>query len=175
MNNFTLWIALVVVTTGCAQMRPPSPPPGEGHLQPGAAVAAPEIPEIVRQTPFLPPPQPSPEGELYTVVVNDVPVRELLFALARDAELNVDLNSGVTGSVTLNAIDQTLPQILERIGRQVDLRYQIDGDTIFISPDTPYFRMYEISYVNLSRDVETEVNVATRVGRRRGRRGWRRR
>ena len=68
--------------------------------------------------------------ETYSVVVNNVRVQDLLFALARDAKLNVDIHPGVTGSVTLNAIDQTLPQLLGRIARQVDMRYEIDGQTL---------------------------------------------
>ena len=108
-------------------------------------------------------PEPIPESERYTVVVNDVPVRELLFALARDAELNIDIGGAVEGKVTLNAIDQTLPQILERIARQVDLRYELIGETYIISTDEPYLRTYEVGYVNLSREVDTTVTVETRV------------
>lgn len=143
-------------------MRPAAPLPNAGHLE-AAAPAAPSIPEVVRHAPFVPPPEPVPESERYTVVVNDVPVRELLFALARDAELNIDIGGEVNGTVTLNAIDQTLPQILERIARQVALRYEFDGDTVIITPDDPYFRTYDVGYVNLSRDVDSTVNVATRV------------
>jgi MSHA biogenesis protein MshL len=158
---------LVAVTlfVGCAQMRPTAPV-AKGHLDevPSTASAAPEqIPDVVYQAPFVPPPTAVAEPERYTVVVNDVPVRELLFALARDAELNIDVAGEITGKVTLNAIDQTLPQILERIARQVDLRYEITGDLINIEQDDPYFRTYDVGYVNLSRDVDTTVNVATRV------------
>ena len=35
----------------------------------------------------------------------EVPVRELLFALARDAKVNVDVHPAIEGNVTLNAID----------------------------------------------------------------------
>ena len=148
----------------CTQMRPPAPPPEPaGHLDTAEESASPEIPEVVNQVPYVPPPQPMPESERYTVVVNDVPVRELLFALARDAELNIDVDGDVDGRVTLNAIEQTLPQILERVARQVDMRYEVSGQSIVITPDDPFLRTYEVGYVNLSRDADTTVNVATRV------------
>jgi general secretion pathway protein D len=67
--------------------------------------------------------------ETYTVVVTNVPAQDLLFALARDARLNVDIHPGITGLVTLNAVDQTLPQLLARIARQIEIRYEIDGRT----------------------------------------------
>mgnify|MGYP005810718689 CR=1 FL=1 len=152
------------LAVGCSTLVPPRAAPSPGHLEqaPVPATAAP-IPDVVAQSAYLPPPEPVKEGERYTVVVNDVPVRELLFALARDAKLNVDIKGEIPGKVTLNAIDQTLQQILERVARQVDLRYTLEGDTIVVMPDTPYLRSYEVGYVNLSRDVDTKVNVATRV------------
>ncbi len=143
--------AAVALVAACSQMRPaPQPVNTSGHLDGGDVGTQAGIPAVVQHTPFIPPPQPVPESERYTVVVNDVPVRELLFALARDAEVNVDIHPSIEGSVTLNAIDQTLTQILDRIANQVDLRYVINGDTVLISADEPYFRTYNVGYVNLS-------------------------
>jgi general secretion pathway protein D len=113
--------------------------------------------------PVLPPPAAAPRAETYSVVVNNVRVQDLLFALARDAKLNVDIHPGVQGSVTLNAIDQTLPQILSRISRQVDMRYEIDGQTLSIMRDTPYLRLYRVDYVNLARDTTNQANLSTQV------------
>ncbi|MGE0386633.1 MAG: pilus (MSHA type) biogenesis protein MshL [Gammaproteobacteria bacterium] len=140
-------------------------PPGhsEAHLNADAAPPAGAIPPVVEQAPFVPPPEPVPDNDTFTVVVNDVPVKELLFALARDAKLNVDVHPDIKGMVTLNAIDQTLPQILDRLGRQVDLRYEINKGTLVISPDAPYYRTYKIDYVNMSRDTHKTVSVATQI------------
>ncbi|MGH8590649.1 MAG: pilus (MSHA type) biogenesis protein MshL, partial [Gammaproteobacteria bacterium] len=91
------------------------------------------------------------------------PVKELLFALARDAAVNVDVDPGIDGIVTLNAIDQTLPQILDRIARQVDMRYEIRDKNVLVMPDRPYFRSYTVDYVNLSRDTTGTINVATQI------------
>ena len=160
------WLALVVAVAavGCAEIRPrpPAAPPA-GHLSAAPPAPASTIPDVVGQVPYVPTPVATPAQERYTVVVNDVPVRELLFALARDAKLNIDIGGAITGNVTLNAIDQTLPQILERVARQVSLRYEVTLDTIVIAPDDAYLRTYDVGYVNLSREVDTTVNVATRV------------
>lgn len=158
-------LACAVFGAGCAQMKPAPPPESAGHLsaQSEAARGPADIPDVVPQATWLPPPTPLPESERYTVVVNDVPVRELLFALARDAQVNVDIKGDLDGTVTLNAIDQTLPQILDRIARQVNLRYEIDGDSVFVARDDPYFRTYDVGYVNLARDTDATVNIATQV------------
>ncbi len=122
-----------------------------------------EIPQVIAKTPFLPSPKPVPKQETYTVVVNDVPVKDLLFALARDAKLNVDIHPGIKGKATLNALNQTLPQILDRLADQVDLRFRMDGPNLVISPDIPYVRTYEVDYVNMVRSSKSEVSVAAEI------------
>ena len=121
------------------------------------------IPEPVRQVALLPPPEPAPALETYTVVVNEVPVKELLFALARDAAINVDIDPQIDGVITLNAVDQTLLRILERISRQVNVRYEFDDETLVVTSDRPFLRTYKVDYVNLARDSKNTVSIATQV------------
>ncbi|HEX2244888.1 MAG TPA: secretin N-terminal domain-containing protein, partial [Gammaproteobacteria bacterium] len=160
--RFIFYSLLGAGLTACAYTVPKPPPPSPGHLRAEEKLPS-EIPEILEQTPFLPPPKPLPPPERYTVVVNEVPVKELLFALARDASMNVDIDPSLEGIVTLNAIDQTLPQILDRIARQVELRYEIQDRNIIITPDKPYFRTYKVDYVNLSRESTGTINIATQI------------
>ncbi len=121
------------------------------------------IPQPVQQSIPLPRPKATGKTETYSVVVNNVKVHDLLFALARDARLNVDIHPGISGSVTLNAIDQTLPQLLNRIARQVDMRFELDGPNLAVMPDSPYLRHYKIDYVNMSRDVTGTVSTNTQI------------
>ncbi len=151
--------AALLLLAGCsAQPVTPSP----AHLTEKPAPQG-EIPPPVQQSVILPPPKAAPKVETYSVVVNDVPVRELLFALARDAKLNVDIHPGIEGNVTLNALDQTLPQLLSRIAKQVDMRYELDGPNLAVMPDTPYLKQYRIDYLNMSRDVTSNVSIATQI------------
>ena len=155
-----LMFAACLLSAGCS-IQPMKPSPG--HVQAPAPVPAGDIPEPVRITPILPKPTPSVQPETYSVVVNNVKVQELLFALARDAKLNVDIHSGILGSVTLNAIDQTLQQLLARIAKQVDMRYELDGPNLAVMPDTPYLRIYKIDYVNMQRDTDSKIGTSTQV------------
>src|SRR5258706_10022621 len=152
--------ACLLGLTGCSQ----TPiTPSTAHVL--ASEARPEgaIPAPVQLAPALPAPSAAPRPETYSVVVNNVRVQDLLFALARDAKLNVDIHPSVTGTVTLNAIDQTLPQLLSRISKQVDMRYEMDGPTLSVMRDTPYLRVYRIDYVNLARDSTSQANLSTNV------------
>ncbi len=107
---------------------------------------------------------PAWHAETYTVVVNRVPIQELLFALVRDADVNIDIAGGIEGKVTLNAIDQTLFQILDRIALQVPLRYAAKDDLLSIAPDDPYLHSYKVDYLNIERSSTSSVALATQVG-----------
>ena len=159
--------ALVLVSwlAGCQGIAPEPRPISVGHVSEKAppTPATSSIPAPVRRTPFVPKPVAERPTETYTVVVNDVPVKELLFALARDASINVDIHPDVSGLATLNAVDQSLPQILNRVARQLDLRYESDGNNISIRPDTPFVRIYRVDYVNLTREVSTSSSVSTQI------------
>lgn len=122
-----------------------------------------DIPPLIQQRAFIPSPQLTLPQETFTVVVDNVPVDKLLFALARDANLNIDIHPNIKGSITLNAVNQTLTQLLERVANQVDLRYQLNGTHLIISPDLPYLRLYKVDYVNLARESTSEISVATQI------------
>ena len=122
------------------------------------------IPPVIKRSIQLPFPVAAPKAETYSVVVTNVPAQEILFALARDAKINLDIHSGIKGTVTLNAIDQTLPRILSRMAKQVDMRYELDGTSLIIMPDSPFLKHYKIDYVNMARDSEGAISNATQVG-----------
>jgi len=150
--------AWVVGLAGCSQA-PLKPSPA--HVLADEARPEGTIPAPVQLAPALPAPSAAARPETYSVVVNNVRVQDLLFALARDAKLNVDIHPSVTGAVTLNAIDQTLPQLLSRISNQVDMRYEIQGQTLAVTRDTPFLRSYQVDYVSSSRNVTMKSTSST--------------
>ncbi len=124
----------------------------QSALQDNAAAVP--IPKLVKSSPQLPPPKATTKALTYSVVVNEVPVKEILFALARESKINIDIHPAIRGRATLNAVDQTLPAILERLAKQVDLTYRMDGNVLHITPDQPVLRTYKVDYVNINRDTE---------------------
>jgi MSHA biogenesis protein MshL len=137
-----------------------------GHVNdpvPETSQAILEIPPVVQQVPIIAAPEPVEKLQTFTVVATGVPANELLFALARDARLNLDIDPSITSSVSINAIDQTLPQILKRVARQVSLRYYLDGPNLVIEKDSPFIRTYRVDYLNMSRTTTSDVQVATQI------------
>ncbi|MEE8320925.1 MAG: STN domain-containing protein, partial [Gammaproteobacteria bacterium] len=155
-------IGFVAILSSCAEIEPVPFEPSAGHIDTQEQPVG-EIPELVEQVPILPEPAAPVELEKYTVVVNEVPAKELLFAMARDAQINVDIDPEIDGVVTINAVEQTLPQILNRIARQVDLRYEFEEDNLFIMPDEPFFRTYKVNYTNIARDTDVENTISTEI------------
>jgi len=121
------------------------------------------IPKPVTNSTYLPPPKPKAKEQVYSIVVYDTPVKEVLFAIARDSKLNVDIHPSIQGRVTLNAVDQTLPAILERLSRQVDLTYKIQSNVLTITPDAPVLRTYQINYVNMKRTTKGLDSVSNEI------------
>ncbi len=155
---------LSALVAGCATY-PPAIPESEGHIkaEPRTTRSA-DIPAPVRTSSFLPPPQPTVRPQTFSVVVNEVPVKEILFALARDSGKNVDIQPGVEGFVTLNAINETFLEILDRVSKQVNVRVEIDArGTVTVMPDSPYIKTYRIDYVNLERETTSEIGVSTLI------------
>lgn len=150
--------------TACSSIQPPTPASGHLHAE-TAPLAADEkdIPAPVVSTAILARPKAAAKAESYSVSVRNIPVQDLLFALSRDAKLNIDVHPGINGIVTLNAIDQTLQQILTRIAKQVDMRWELDGPNLIVMPDSPFLRTYKVDYVNMSRDVSGTVSINTQI------------
>ena len=161
------FICTTIISFLLAACAAPTPrEPLKGHLNTEStapAAASANIPAPVQQTLALPKPRTTRKAETYSVVVNNVPVRDLLFALARDAKVNVDIHPGITGTVTLNAIDQTLPQLLTRISKQVDMRFELDGPNLAVMPDSPFLKHYKVDYVNMARNVTGTVSTNTQI------------
>lgn len=162
-----LWLLLAIAgLAGCAHQAPITPSAGHvGSAQDSEKIATPsgDIPKPVKKLAYVSPPKPKIKEQTYSVVVSDVPVQEVLFALARESKLNVDIHPAVQGKVTLNAVDQTLPAILDRLGKQIDLRYKVEGNVISIAPDTPTLRTYKIDYVNLDRDTTSSLGAGSEI------------
>lgn len=100
---------------------------------------------------------------LYSIMVHNAPVRETLLGLAKSAKVNIDIHSNVDGNITLNAIQETMPSILDRICEQLDIRWSKKNNHILVELDTPYLKNYMVDYINMGRDLEAKVSTNTQI------------
>ncbi|MDX5410639.1 MAG: secretin N-terminal domain-containing protein [Thauera sp.] len=183
-TTHAVFIASLFAVTACAPLH--APPEIRGHLDARTASAAPSqraesaaeaTPQPARaahvdagdaRAPAAPLATPLPAAQSrsqrgYSLDVRDIPVAELLLAIGRDAGLELDLHAGIEGRVTLRAHDQPLRELLARIARQADIRYELNGRHLVVRPDTPIIRSYALDYVNLSREMRGTVATSTQI------------
>src|SRR5664279_4111771 len=166
-NTWIILVGLVIALALASCAHESKITPSEGHVdgqqtsKPGATAA--DIPKPIISKAFIPRPTAKNREQTYSVVVNEVPVKEVLFALARESKLNIDIHPAIQGRVTLNAVDQTLPAILERLAKQVELTYKLENNVLSIMPDYPVLRTYKVDYVNMSRDTKGFIGAAAEI------------
>ncbi|WP_127471175.1 hypothetical protein [Thiomicrorhabdus aquaedulcis] len=176
--SFAAIVVMLGGVSGCqesAVKRDPLAPPVSkdfipaGHIQAKQKVediipGSPGIPSVMDATrPKLPDLNAAEQLNLYSVSAVQVPVAELLHQIAKDSGKQIDLYSGIQGRVTINAINQPLEKVLERIADQVGLMYVIDGGTIVIKPDIPEWRNYNVDYVFIDKVTNDTINMKMNV------------
>ncbi|MDX8378655.1 MAG: type II and III secretion system protein [Gallionella sp.] len=155
-------VTVVLCLCACTHL-PQAIKPSAQHIALPQTLPLGDIPPLIASAPLPPPPKATKAAERYSVVVHNVLAQEILFALARDAKLNIEIHPGITGTVTMNLINRTLPEILAAIARQVDMRYELDDGSLVIMPDSPYLKNYQIEYPNVQRDAKNSINMSTNI------------
>ena len=164
--SYSVQIVALLFLFGCSTPQSVSiDQPSKGHLQvPSTDKSVAPIPHIKSNAPYLPKPKLAETENLYSLSVIQAPVRELLFKLARDAKLELNIVDDVSGKVTINLIDQPLPIIIERLNDLAGIRATLEGRLLTVSLDKPYWVNYPIDYVNLERFSSSTILLANAVG-----------
>lgn len=164
------FILLMLSMAACQSSRPDAQAfaPSPEHLQRKPVSSTDQqvpIPTVSSRVPYLPKPRAKKYNDLYSVSVVQVPVKDVLFKLARDASLDVDIMDSADVLVTLNALDQTLPAIIERLNEQTGLKILLEEQRLIVQADKAYWVNYPIDYVNLDRYSQSSILLANAVGR----------
>lgn len=134
----------------------PQPPP-----QPGA----PPIPDM-QPVVSMPAPAMVPEAVRMVSISTDetVPLREVLYELARQADVDLELDPRIEGSIIFNSRRRPFDEVVRRISDLAGLRHSFDDGVLRVELDEPYFLSYRINQLNLLRratsQVETSVSVS---------------
>ncbi len=122
----------------------------------------PPIPEMPA-APSRPIADEAPEKLVSVTVTDQVPLREVLMDLAREGEVNLELDPRLQGGIIFTAHRQPFSQVLRRICALAGLRYRQDGNFVRVELDEPYQKTYPVDYLSLSRKATSEVTIATNV------------
>ncbi len=89
---------------------------------------------------------------LVSISVNQsVPLRDVLFELAQQADYDLELDPRIRGSIIFTARERPFDQVVERICKTAGLRYKFDDDVLRVELDTPYNKVYKVDYLSYIR------------------------
>ncbi len=98
----------------------------------------------------------------------NVPLRDALFEVAKEAGYDIELDPRISGSIIFTARNKPLDTVIDRISDIAGLRYVIEDNTLRVELDTPYSKNYKIDYLNLVREskssMSTDVSVVSGEG-----------
>lgn len=97
---------------------------------------------------------------LVTISVNEeVPLRDVLVELAQQANVGLELDPRISGSLIFNVRQRPFDEVIGRIADMADLRYDLDGNVLRIERDLPYLQNYRVDYLNVTRDTTNSVST----------------
>jgi MSHA biogenesis protein MshL len=106
---------------------------------------------------------------LVSLSVNQsVPLRDVLFELAEQADYDLELDPRITGSIIFTARERPFDQVVERIADMAGLRYRFHDDVLRVELDMPYNVTYKIDYLSYIRtnagNVRNDIGVVSGDG-----------
>jgi len=106
---------------------------------------------------------------LVSLSVNQsVPLKDILFELAKQAEYDLELDPNIRGSIIFTARNRPFDQVVERIADIAGLRYNFEDSVLRVELDTAYNKLYKIDYLSYVRrtsgGIRNDVNVVSGEG-----------
>ncbi|MFA5592352.1 MAG: type II and III secretion system family protein [Micavibrio sp.] len=89
---------------------------------------------------------------LVSISVNQsIPLKDILYELAEQADYDIELDPRIRGSVIFSARNRPFDQVIDRLAESAGLRYKFEGDSVRVELDTPYHEIYKINYLSYVR------------------------
>lgn len=106
---------------------------------------------------------------LVSISVNQtVPLRDVLFELAKEANYEIELDPRIRGSIIFTAKERPFDWVIDRISDIAGLRYNFKDDILRVEVDTPYNKLYKIDYLSFVRqnqgDIRNDIGVVSGEG-----------
>ncbi len=89
---------------------------------------------------------------LVSLSVNQtVPLRDVLYELAQQADYDLELDPRIRGSIIFSARNKPFDTVIERISNMAGLRYKFEDDFLRVELDAPYNHIYKVDYLSYIR------------------------
>lgn len=96
---------------------------------------------------------------LVSISVNQtIPLRDVIYEIAEQAEYDVELDPRIEGSIIFSARNRPLDMVIDRISEIAGLRYEFRNDMLRVEIDTPYHEIYKVNYLALTRTNSSSIS-----------------
>ncbi|MDW8323876.1 MAG: secretin N-terminal domain-containing protein [Burkholderiales bacterium] len=166
--RLTAWVLMLAAgwLAGCA-----STPGGQGQqalqqmlepasaprrLPPALAQAVLEAarPAVTTEPPALPEPR-------FNLTVNHAPAREVLLGMVTGTPYSILVHPDVTGNLTLNLKQVTVPEALEAIRALYGIEYELQGRRVVIPSPSARTRVFPVNHLALQRQGASDIRVVS--------------
>lgn len=98
---------------------------------------------------------------LVTVSVNQtVSLRDLMFELAHQADVDIELDPQIRGSIIFTARERPFDQVVDRICAMAGLRYRYENNVLRVELDRPYVKNYALDYISTTRSSSSSISTS---------------
>lgn len=125
--------------------------------------AEPPVPDLADILVAPTPPKIAASKLVSVAVTDDVPLKDVLIELARLADVDIEVDAGITGGVAFRAKDRPFNEVVERIADLAGLRYTLKNGVLRVERDAPYIHTYSIDFLNIDRTSNSTTNLSTNV------------
>ena len=110
----------------------------------------PEIPDNLKQNVSL-------------VLNENLSVRSVLCETAKKLNINFQMAPEIKSKLIFRAHNKPFIEILDAICDMANLRYTVTNGVVKVVVDEPYSEIYDMQFLNLSRDSENKISIETEV------------
>ncbi len=99
-----------------------------------------------------------------SLLINEsLPLKSVLYEVSKQLGINIQIDPAINSNVIFMANNKPFIEVVDAICDIADLRYTIQNDFLKIVKDSPYSQNYDVQFLNLSRDSENKIAIATEV------------
>jgi MSHA biogenesis protein MshL len=131
------------------------------------AAERPAVPKEVADALLPPPgyggsaPAPDPAQQRFDVNVRAVPAQTFFASLAENTPYNLAVQPGVSGSLTLNLKNVTLPEVMDYVREAYGYDYLKTPSGYTVLAETMQSRIFRVNYLNVKRTGKSRISVSS--------------
>jgi MSHA biogenesis protein MshL len=129
-----------------------------------------ETPEMLMSDVILIPEKPSViEDKLISIsTTEEVPLIDMLLEISRVADVDIEIDPYIVGSMIITSKNKPLSEIFKRISAVNDIRFSEKDGVIFFEQDIPYVKTYIFDFLDTIRSGSGSISLETSVISERG-------